>query len=214
MPGQPAWKSSQNQYRSTLTFNSPQLDSCPPGTPHSTAGFPDHQQNICLESLSDPLPEHMARSATNHRPSNRSWEWQSPSHLPVTGSCMWHLCGHTLYVFLSSPSKRHHNIWVAMVLSVQTTAKAHPKRRLKQPCYFERGRENCPNVEVQQLLALAPRLKQEAEGLHFPGKQHVASLQAQEAPQTSTFPRDSIHPNTVILHPNWQQSCMQPPAGG
>lgn len=61
---------------------------------------------------------------------------------------------------------------------------------------------NCRNYSL-----LTPRLKQESERLWCTCKQHTASLQTHEASQTSIFPRDSIHPYIVILHPNWKQSC-------
>ena len=103
--------------------------------------------------------------------------------------------------------KKHHSIWVAFISSALTKANRSPRRSLKHPHYFEQGRNKCSNLEPQKLLALAPRWKREAEGLQLTGKWCAASLRAQQASQTSTLLRVSVHTHTVTLHPAWQQSC-------
>lgn len=153
-----------------LTINPRQGGGCPPGTPYRTAAFPGHQQNIRPGEFIGSLTQ--THGNTCHW-STDPWTQVDSGKPPLISQRL--AAAHSIFVavfFMSSSTaqvKRHHSSRVAFVLSVQTTAKGCPKRCLKQPHYFERGRENCPDVELQKLLALAPRPKQEAEGLQFTG---------------------------------------------
>lgn len=56
-----------------------------------------------------------------------------------------------LFIFYpNSPSKKAPQQFEWPLL-FQTMAKGHPKRSVKEPRYFQWGRGNCPNVELQEL---------------------------------------------------------------
>lgn len=126
-------------------------------TPYCQASFPGHWQNICPEEFAGSLTQtHDNYLPLIHRPSNTRQQWQTPSHLSATSSCIDCLCGHTL----SSSAvqvKRHHRIWVAFIFSVQNKAKGQPQRCLKQPHYF--GHRKLPKCGTAGTTHLDPKTK-------------------------------------------------------
>lgn len=114
-----------------------------------------------------------------------------------------------LFVFLCSPSKKaSQNLGGFHFLSAEQSQGylgfRHPQKWLKQPHYFKQRK--LPKCGTVGTTHLDPKTKAGIREtlVHL---ETAASLQAHEASQTSMFPRDSIHPYIVILHPNWQQSC-------
>lgn len=172
-------------------------------TPYCQASFPGHWQNICPEEFVGSLAQ------TYYLPLiHRPWT-QGNSGRPLLTSQQLAAAQIVfvaiLFVFLCLPSKTaSQNLGGLHFLSSEQSQRTPSE--VSKSNHILLSSENSPNVELQELLTLNTRLKQKSEPLvHW--KQHTASLQAHEACQTSMFPKDSIHPYIVILHPNWQQSC-------